>query len=57
VSLRLGNGMGGFSPTQSFPVGLNPISLAVGDFNGDQLPDLVSANFFACSVSILLNQP
>ena len=35
VSVLLGNGNGTFQPAQSFPAGINPTSVAVGDFNGD----------------------
>ena len=31
-----------------------PWSVAVGDFNGDGLPDLAVANFFSNDVSVLL---
>ncbi len=46
-----------FAPYQTFaadsaPV---PISVAVGDFNGDGKPDLAIANFGADAVSVLLN--
>ena len=38
-----------------FATGLGPLSVAVGDFNGDGKPDLVVANSAANTVSILLN--
>jgi hypothetical protein len=49
-----------FAGQQSFPVGVNPQSVAVADFNGDGLPDLVVTNFGTQSsagttVSVLLN--
>jgi hypothetical protein len=40
VSILLGNGDGTFQAAQSYSAGLNPASLAVGDFNGDGTLDL-----------------
>ncbi len=56
VSIRLGNGSGGFtSPAvPQVTVGLNPISLAVGDFNGDGIQDFAAANVSSNNVSIRL---
>ncbi|MEA5576630.1 FG-GAP-like repeat-containing protein [Anabaena sp. UHCC 0451] len=36
--------MTSFSTPSNFTVGTNPYSVAVGDFNGDSIPDLVVAN-------------
>jgi hypothetical protein len=33
-----------FKPAVNYPVGRDPISIAVGDFNGDGVPDLATAN-------------
>jgi hypothetical protein len=33
-----------FGPIMTYPVGLNPGSIVIGDFNGDGRPDLVVAN-------------
>jgi hypothetical protein len=56
VSVFLGNGDGTFQAPLEFAVGANPHGLAVGDFNGDGFPDLVTANFGASrSLSVLLN--
>lgn len=56
ISVRLGNGFGGFtSPTTSeIAVGSAPISVAVGDVNGDGLWDFASANLSSNNVSIRL---
>lgn len=42
------------TPIASFAVGRNPVSVAVGDFNGDRLPDLAVANSSDHNVSVLL---
>jgi hypothetical protein len=43
-----------FAPPTTFPVGLGPVSIATGDFNGDSDPDLAVANISAATVSVLL---
>ena len=60
VAVLLGNGDGTFQAPLTFPVGTNPESVVVGDFNGDGKLDLAVANFdeknFGPStVSVLLN--
>jgi hypothetical protein len=54
VSVFLGNGDGTFQPEMSFEAGVEPWALAIGDFNGDGWPDLVTANLSG-SISILKN--
>ncbi|MBK7934610.1 MAG: VCBS repeat-containing protein [Acidobacteria bacterium] len=56
VSIRLGNGSGGFtSPAvPELTVGNGPVSVAVGDFNGDGIQDLAALNYFSNNVSIRL---
>src|SRR5207249_636897 len=62
VSVYLGNGLGAFGTARVFSVGAppsgnvsnGPLSLASGDFNGDNKTDLVTANFTGGGVSILL---
>jgi hypothetical protein len=44
-----------FSPKQDFATGVGPVSVAVGDLNGDGKLDLVVANFNSNNVSVLLN--
>ena len=56
VSVLLGDGTGGFRPGGNFVVGTVPVSVAVGDFNGDMKPDLAVANYLSDSVTILLNK-
>jgi hypothetical protein len=43
VSVLLGNGDGTFQAARSVGAGSHPYSVAVGDFNGDGIPDLAVA--------------
>ncbi len=57
VAIMVGNGDGTFqTPTSLLSTGTNtdPDSLAVGDFNGDGIPDLAVANYATGTVSVLL---
>jgi hypothetical protein len=55
VTVLLGNGSGGFTTDTSSPfaVGGGPVSVAVGDFNGDGNADLAVANYGG-GVTVLL---
>jgi uncharacterized protein (TIGR03437 family) len=57
VTVLIGNGTGEFlpGPSSPYPVGTNPKSVAIGDFNGDGLPDLAIANSNDGTVTVLLN--
>jgi FG-GAP-like repeat/Abnormal spindle-like microcephaly-assoc'd, ASPM-SPD-2-Hydin len=57
VGILLGKGDGTFSAVTSYPGGRSDFSLAVGDFNGDHLPDIVAADAFysTSSAMVLLN--
>lgn len=56
VSIKLGNGLGGFSATTNFTIGLYPSSLTAGDYNGDGNIDLATGsdntNYNYVSVSL-----
>ena len=56
VTVLLGNGHGVFQAAAGSPfaAGTGPISLALGDFNGDGFQDLAAANFLANQVTVLL---
>jgi hypothetical protein len=55
VTILLGQGDGTFSAPESYDVGQRPGDLAVGDFDGDGSPDLVTADYFGGTVTVLLN--
>ena len=45
LSVLLGNGDGTFQPPVDYQVGAGATAVAVADFNGDGIPDLVATNF------------
>ena len=49
-----GPGMPTFQPQQAYPVGGGPNGVAVGDFNGDGIPDLAIVSSTDSTVSVLL---
>ncbi|MGD1072736.1 MAG: FG-GAP-like repeat-containing protein [Bryobacteraceae bacterium] len=57
VTVLFGNGMGGLTGATGSPfaVGSKPCSVAVGDFNGDGMPDIAAADSGASNVTVLLN--
>jgi FG-GAP-like repeat/PASTA domain len=63
ASVLLNRGDGSFQPSVDYATGKGPISVAIGDLNGDGRPDLAIANFgggvpstFGSTVSVLLNR-
>jgi Bacterial Ig-like domain (group 3)/FG-GAP-like repeat/FG-GAP repeat len=58
ISILLGNGDGTFQAPSYLSTGTDtdPYSVAVGDFNGDGIPDIAVANYATNTVSILLGQ-
>ena len=54
VSVLLGNGTGSFPTHVQYAVPGNPVAIIVGDFNGDGIPDIATADQFTSQVSILL---
>ena len=54
VSILLGNGDGTFRAPTDFAAQIGPVSVAMGDLNGDSKLDLAVVNHTSHSVSILL---
>jgi hypothetical protein len=54
VSVLMGAGDGSFSAAVSYATGGGPSSVAIGDLDGDQVPDLAVANTASDNVSVLL---
>jgi hypothetical protein len=54
VSVLLGNGDGTFQRAVDYSTGTTPLSVAVGDFNGDGVQDLAVTNAGSNNVSVLL---
>ena len=56
VQVLLGDGAGGFGKATTVGIGggSGPYSVAVGDVNGDGLPDIVTVNRLSDNVSVLL---
>jgi len=55
VSVLFGDSAGGFGPAANYAVAKSPWRIAAGDFNGDGLLDVITANNNADNVSVLLN--
>ena len=43
-----------FNAHKDYPSGYSPVSIAIGDMNGDSVPDLVTANDSDKTVAVLL---
>jgi hypothetical protein len=55
ISVRLGDGIGGFTATTTIAVGTSPGSVFSADFDNDGNMDIATANYGSNNVSILLN--
>ena len=55
VSVLFGNGSGGLGAPTNYLAGNTPFAVVVGQVNADSQPDLVTANWFGNSASVLLN--
>ncbi len=54
AAILLGLGQGSFAPAVYYPAGMESAGLIVGDFNGDQIPDLALASDHSANVTILV---
>jgi hypothetical protein len=55
LTVRLGNGLGGFGSAANFAAGNLPYQVAVGSVNGDNYLDLLVVNRNSNNVTVLLN--
>lgn len=55
VAVFLNNGNGQVSRANAITVGTTPSAVVVGDFNGDGIPDLSTANIGSGDVSVVIN--
>jgi hypothetical protein len=55
VTIFTNDGFGGFGTSTTVFVGMEPVSLAVADLNGDGWPDLVTANKADNTLTVLTN--
>jgi len=56
VLMNKGDGSGTFNAAQTYSVGWLPYGVAIGDLNGDGIPDLAVTNYGDNTVSILYGQ-
>jgi FG-GAP-like repeat len=58
VAALLAGSAPSFAAARNYTTGSNPLSVAIGDLNGDRKPDLATANFneVVGSISVLLNR-
>jgi hypothetical protein len=54
ATVLFGNGSGGFGTPTEYPVGSNPVSIAIDDLDGDGSLDIVVANWYTSDASILI---
>jgi hypothetical protein len=55
TALKTYSGILGFAPRVDFPTGNRPMSVSIGDINGDGSPDVAVANDQSNTTSILIN--
>jgi FG-GAP-like repeat/Abnormal spindle-like microcephaly-assoc'd, ASPM-SPD-2-Hydin/FG-GAP repeat len=55
ITVLLGNGDGTFAPGLDYPAGEDLNYVAIGDFNGDRMPDLVAVDTQGNAIITLLN--
>src|SRR4028119_154310 len=55
TALKTYSGILGLAPKVDFPTGARPISVRIGDFNGDGSPDVATANLLSNTTHIPIN--
>ena len=53
--MLLNRGDGSFRARRDYATGFSPVSVAIGDLNGDGKPELATANYNANTISVLAN--
>ena len=56
IAVLLNNGDGTFSKAATYAAGREPVSVAVGDVNGDGIPDIVTADSASDTISVLIGK-
>ncbi|MCL5745876.1 MAG: VCBS repeat-containing protein, partial [Acidobacteria bacterium] len=55
IAILLGNGDGTFAKGAGIPDDSSPMSMAVGDLDGDGFPDIVAGDYYGGRISVALN--
>ncbi|HET7370546.1 MAG TPA: FG-GAP-like repeat-containing protein [Gammaproteobacteria bacterium] len=55
ISVLAGNSDGTFGTKADYKTAAGPVDIALGDLNGDDRTDIVAADYFAASISVLIN--
>ncbi|WP_263352368.1 Ig-like domain repeat protein [Acidicapsa acidisoli] len=56
VTVFLANKDGSYQPSDTYPVGFGPVSVALVDVNGDKIPDIVALNRQDKTVAVLIGK-
>ncbi|UCD63093.1 MAG: VCBS repeat-containing protein [Candidatus Zixiibacteriota bacterium] len=56
ISVLLSVGGGNFNLPATYPAGLKPMGIFVGELNNAGLPDIATANYTAGNIAVLINQ-
>jgi hypothetical protein len=56
IEILLGNGDGSFTVSAAQPTGRGPQDFVIGDFNGDGIPDIITADLDGQTMTVLLGK-